>query len=125
MILLAAPFACQKVACNDLAFGAMQADRSNRLPYRRSARRSKASPRVAASTASILSRLANASSDEVHEAELKRVLETALGNLDILRAIYEGRVSRWEEEMVRLLDEREIWLVLQLWSSLELDELVQ
>lgn len=74
------------------------------------------STRSRTATASILERLrgaASASGDgsdtssEAREGDLKRALETTLGSLETLRAIYEHRVLRWEEEMSRISDERE------------------
>lgn len=44
---------------------------------------------------------------ESRESDLKRALETTLGSLDSLRIIYEQRVSRWEDEMTRIADERQ------------------
>jgi hypothetical protein len=61
--------------------------------------------RLLSSTGS-LSDTSDASS-ESREGDLKRALETALGSLDALRMIYENRVSRWEDEMSRISDERE------------------
>ncbi|KAF8838671.1 hypothetical protein BDN67DRAFT_906954 [Paxillus ammoniavirescens] len=58
------------------------------------------------SSTSSLSDTSDASS-ESREGDLKRALETALGSLDALRMIYENRVSRWEDEMSRISDERE------------------
>lgn len=68
-------------------------------------------------TASILERLlsstsasgdgSDTSSSEAREGDLKRALETTLGSLETLRVIYEHRVTRWEEEMSRISDERE------------------
>ncbi|KAF8120714.1 hypothetical protein EV363DRAFT_1368461 [Boletus edulis] len=67
-------------------------------------------------TASILERLRSSTSisgdgsdasSEAREDDLKRALETTLGSLETLRVIYEHRVSRWEEEMSRISDERE------------------
>ncbi|KAH0839334.1 hypothetical protein J3R83DRAFT_16 [Lanmaoa asiatica] len=67
-------------------------------------------------TASILERLLSSTSasgdgsdtsSEAREGDLKRALETTLGSLETLRVIYEHRVSRWEEEMSRISDERE------------------
>lgn len=46
-------------------------------------------------------------SSESREVDLKRALETALGSLGALRSIYETRAARWEDEMVRISDERE------------------
>ncbi|KAF9224583.1 hypothetical protein BS17DRAFT_808244 [Gyrodon lividus] len=50
---------------------------------------------------------ASDASSESREGDLKRALETALGSLDALRMIYENRVSRWEDEMSKISDERE------------------
>lgn len=68
-------------------------------------------------TASILERLrsstsvsgdgSDTSTSEAREGDLKRALETALGSLEALRLIYGHRVTRWEEEMARISDERE------------------
>jgi hypothetical protein len=66
-------------------------------------------------TASILERLRSSASvsgdgsdsSETREGDLKRALETALGSLETLRVIYGHRVSRWEEEMGRISDERD------------------
>ncbi|KAG2115606.1 hypothetical protein BD769DRAFT_1629929 [Suillus cothurnatus] len=46
-------------------------------------------------------------SSESWEGDLKCALETALGSLGALRSIYNHRITRWEDEMGRVNDERD------------------
>lgn len=128
MILLAAPSHSTKL--HTLTSRAVRRDQLTKSPAmtqmrtafkgiasRRQAMRS----RPSMSTSSLLQRLMyntsrasggdgsgdDTSASEARETELKRALEAALGSLDSLRVIYEHRVSRWEEEMTRISDERE------------------
>jgi len=76
-------------------------------------------PAARAQSTSIVERLLNNTStstgggegsdagSDSREGDLKRALETTLGSLDSLRIIYEQRVSRWEDEMTRIAEERQ------------------
>ncbi|KAI5994053.1 hypothetical protein EDC04DRAFT_2586413 [Pisolithus marmoratus] len=46
-------------------------------------------------------------SSDAHEGELKQALETALGSLDELHAIYKQHVGRWEHEMEHIANEQD------------------
>ncbi|KAI5997333.1 hypothetical protein EDC04DRAFT_1146647 [Pisolithus marmoratus] len=95
-----------------------QLDKSPAMATVRTAFKGIASRRRAARTrsTSLIQQLVNAGAtvgegsdggSDAREGELKRALETALGSLDELRAIYEQRVGRWEDEMERIADERD------------------
>ncbi|KAH7881846.1 hypothetical protein F5I97DRAFT_2069387 [Phlebopus sp. FC_14] len=118
MILLAAPSHSTKLhALTSRSVRREQLHRSPAMSNIRTAFKGIASRRRTSrtSSASIVERLLSSSSSgdisdagsESREGDLKRALETALGSLDALRAIYENRVSRWEDEMSRITDERE------------------
>jgi hypothetical protein len=47
------------------------------------------------------------SSSESREGDLKRALETAFNSLGTLRSIYDHRLTRWEDEMGRISEERD------------------
>jgi len=121
MILLAAPSHSTKL--HALASRSVRRDqlvKSPAMAQMRTAFKGIASRRSAmrsrTNTASIMERLLSSSnlsgdtsdtSSEAREGDLKRALETTLGSLATLRAIYEHRASRWEDEMARISDERE------------------
>ncbi|KAG9308741.1 hypothetical protein JVU11DRAFT_10114 [Chiua virens] len=120
MILLAAPSHSTRLhALTSRSVRRDQLVRSPAMMQMRSAFRGIATRRQATrsrtATASILERLINSSvsgdgsdtSSETREGDLKRALETTLRSLETLRTIYDHRVSRWEEEMSRISDERE------------------
>ena len=122
MVLLAAP--SHSMTLHALMSRSVRRDQLSKSPamaQMRTAFKGIASRRQATrsrtATASILHRLMNSSStsgdgsdtssSEARETELKRALEATLGSLESLRVIYEHRVSRWEEEMSRISDERD------------------
>lgn len=119
MMLLAAPSHSTKLhALTSRAVRRDQLIKSPAMTQIRTAFKGIASRRTATrsrTTASILERLRSATSasdgsdtsSETREGDLKRALETTLGSLETLRVIYAHRVTRWEEEMARISDERE------------------
>ncbi|KAL4075456.1 hypothetical protein J3A83DRAFT_4088219 [Scleroderma citrinum] len=119
MVLLAAPSHSTKFhALTSRFVRREQLDRSPAMANIRTAFKGIAGRRRAAraQSTSIIERLLNASTtvgegsdagSDSREGDLKRALETTLGSLNSLRVIYEQRVSRWEEEMVRIADERQ------------------
>lgn len=119
MILLAAPSHSTKLYSLTSRFVRReQLHRSPAMANIRTAFKGIASRRRAAraQSTSIVERLLNASANagegsdagsDSREGDLKRALETTLGSLDSLRIIYEQRVSRWEEEMTRITEERQ------------------
>ncbi|KAG6330218.1 hypothetical protein ID866_8871 [Astraeus odoratus] len=119
MILLAAPSHSTKLHTLTSRFVRReQLDKSPAMGNIRTAFKGIAGRRRAARTrnTSIVDRLLNTSvaagegsdaGSDSREGDLKRALETTLGSLGALRSIYEHRVSRWEEEMRRIMEERE------------------
>ncbi|KAF9236902.1 hypothetical protein BU15DRAFT_49464 [Melanogaster broomeanus] len=119
MILLAAPSDSTKLhALTSRSIRRDQLIKSPAMSQIRTAFKGIASRRrtTRSRTATIIERLLSSTSlagdtsdasSESREGDLKRALETALGSLDALRMIYENRVSRWEDEMSRITDERE------------------
>lgn len=118
MILLAAPSHSTKLhALTSRSIRREQLQKSPAMTNIRTAFKGIAGQRRAtrARSSSIVERLLSPgssgdtsdASSESREGDLKRALETALGSLDALRMIYENRVSRWEDEMTRITDERE------------------
>ncbi|KAJ4467865.1 hypothetical protein J3R30DRAFT_3832464 [Lentinula aciculospora] len=120
MVLLAAPSHSMKhhlVTSRSIrrqpAIGHSQALKSVRAGFRQVA----AQRRISRShKASLVDRFLNASSgsgdgsdgsSESNKEDMKRVLDAALGSLNVMRDMYEQREARWVDEMRRMSEDRE------------------
>ncbi|KAJ3872784.1 hypothetical protein F5051DRAFT_144490 [Lentinula edodes] len=120
MVLLAAPSHSTKlhlVTSRSIrrlpAIGHSQALKGVRAGFRQVAAQRRTSR---SHKASLVDRFLNASSgsgdgsdgsSESNKEDMKRVLEAALGSLNVMRNMYEQREARWVEEMRRMSEDRE------------------
>ncbi|KAG2114982.1 hypothetical protein BD769DRAFT_1629970 [Suillus cothurnatus] len=100
MVLLAAPSYSTKLH-------ALTSRSIRRILARRGASRAKGTTLVERLLNSTSSGDGSDGSSESWEGDLKCALETALGSLGALRSIYNHRITRWEDEMGRVNDERD------------------